>query len=133
MAVTGFGNWASAHGFTAGMLRWDEPQIGHQLFGVWESSHIANLRSYGSGHNKRYTSQGLVGFDEPSPTPLLCVYLYLLCNPLDSLATFIDRLYVFVQSNLLGRVGKLNCRQPVIKAFGPVPLAAVLVPMAQQK
>ena len=133
MAVTGFGNWASAHGFTAGMLRWDKPQIGHQLFGVWESSHIANLRSYSSGHNKRYTSQGLVGFDKPSPTPLLYVYLYLLCDPLDSLAAFICRLYVFLQRNLLGGVSKLDCRQPVIKAFGPVPLAAVLIPMAQQK
>ena len=133
MAVTGFGNGASAHAFTAGMLRGDKPQIGHQLFGGWESSHIANLRNYSSGHNKRYTSQGLVGFDKPGPTPFLNVDLYLLGDPLDSFAALICRLYVFLQSDLLGGVSKLDCRQPVIKAFGPVPLAAVLIPMAQQK
>ena len=133
MAIAGFGNGAPAHGFTAGMLRWDKPQIGHQLFGGWKSSHVANLRSYSSGHNKRYTSQGLVGFNNPDSTPLLYVYLYLLCDSLDSLTAFICHLYVFLQSYLLGRVRKFYCRQPVIKAFGPVLFAAVLVPMAQQK
>ena len=80
MAVTGFGNWASAHGFTAGMLRGDKPQIGHQLFGVWESSHIANLRSYSGGHNMRYASQGLVGLGVISGVNLPITNRKLFCD-----------------------------------------------------
>ena len=125
MAVTSFGNGASAHGFTAGMLRWNQPQIGHQLFGGWKSSHITDLRNNSGSHNKRYTSQGLVGLDKPSPTPLLYVYLYLLCDPLDSLAALIGQVYIFLERNLLGGVRKPDCRQPVIKAFAPVLFAAV--------
>src|SRR5210317_1822236 len=102
MAVTGLGNWASAYGFTAGMLRWNQPQIGHQLFGGWKSSHIADLRNNSGSHNKRYTSQGLVGLDKPSPTPLLHMDLYLLCDPPDTLAAFICHVNIFLQSNLLG-------------------------------
>jgi hypothetical protein len=50
----------------------------------------------------RYPSQRLIGFNKLGPAPLLYVYLYLLCDPLDSLAAFIGQLNILLQCNLLG-------------------------------
>jgi hypothetical protein len=64
MRVAGFGDGTLPASLTTRILRGDQAQELHQLFGVIETREVAKFRYCGDGHRTLDSTQGLEGLDD---------------------------------------------------------------------
>ena len=64
MCVAGFRDRTLPASLTTGILRGDQPQEFHELFGIIEACQVAEFSHRGDGHGELHPTQGLEGLDD---------------------------------------------------------------------
>jgi hypothetical protein len=110
--LAGFGARTLPAVLATGILGGDQPEICHQLSGLIDAGHVAELRHPGDSHGELDPAQGLEGLDDRVSTPRGALCLEFLFQPLEALGVCVDRANIFLEDDLLSRCGTDNFSEP---------------------
>ena len=133
MTIAAFCDGALASFGAAGLFVRNEPEVGHELLGVRETTKVAEFADECHGGHLLKAFEAHERTDGGFPFPVGEDLLHLVGETGDALNAGVDGEKVFFEDNFLGRVLDLEFAKVSHMGFAPVGVASVSETVAQEK